>query len=243
MTKGTNKNAIRIILVVLLIAVGAAVAFGVLPSLYKMEGATIQVIMLKENIKEGTKINDEMLVSTTVGAYGLSSTVITDSTTIVGKYATQDISSKDLLFPEKFQDTIPSASAGLDTSEIEVAEDEMLLTLQLSSVAAGAAGNILPGDKVNVAVYFNPNQFEDEYDSMGQLIKPDTTVFPEDLQNMTVYRVQTAQLTGVDPNCDLSTSSTNDRIPTYITLVCTKAQADLLIDYSYTNTVHFVEVD
>lgn len=241
-----KKGIIRIIITILLIALGAFVAFFVLPRLYRNEEATMNIVMMKQNVTAGTRIEESMLASVPVGAYGLPSSVIKDPSLIVGKYAVQDISYKDLLYPEKFSDEDP-LKKGSSAADIELKEGEMLLTLALSSTAAGAAGNILPGDKVNTAVYQKiSNVASDNFGNYGSEISEqaaDRVLFPESLQGITVYRVLTTQLLPVDPSAQIAGGSNNERVPLYITLICTQAQADLLLDYSYTDILHFLEVD
>lgn len=239
----SNKNVVRIILVCALLIVATFVSFFVLPRLYKMEGATTSVVMLRQNVVAGTQITADMLASVEVGSYGLDPSVIKNKEDVVGQYAVQPISTKDLLFPDKFSaSAVSGTTVEQDPSWIEVADDQVLLTLQLSSTAAGAAGHILPGDLVNVAVYLNDNS-----NSLGTIegvdIQTSKAFFPSGLQGITVYRVQTAQLVSVDPTCDPATSTVNDRVPSYITLVCSQSQATALLDYSYGHIVHFVEVD
>lgn len=242
-----KKKAIRTVAIIVFVLLGAFISFVVLPGIYSKEEAVKNIIMLKENVSEGTLIEAEMLISTPVGAYGLDGSVITNAEEIIGLYAAQDISSKELLFIEKFVDSPYSVGNGNITADIELADDQMLLTLELSSTAAGAAGNIQPGDKVNVAIY----QVEDSNSSgsYGSVIdgsEPeefDPVIFPEILQEMLVYRVLTSELTSVDPTSDVNNGGENKRVPLYITLVCTQEQADLLVEYSYAQTIHFIEVD
>lgn len=243
-----KKKAIRTVAVIVFILLGALIAFVLLPRLYEKENATTNIIMLKQDIKEGTKIEESMLISTPVGAYGLDGSVIKDASEIIGLYAAHDLSSKDLLFKEKFVDSPNAVGSGNVTPDIELADDQMLLTLELSSTAAGAAGNILPGDKVNVAVYRKESSsssggFGTVVGDDNEINEFDTVIFPDALQEMTVYRVLTAQLTSIDPTSDVTSGSNNQRIPVYITLVCTQGQADMLVEYSYADTLHFIEVD
>ena len=226
-----KKNLLRIGIVVALMIVGAVIAFVLLPKIYRTEGATQTVAALNCDVTKGTQIQETMVITKAVGAYGLDSSVVTDPAQIIGLYANEDISKKELLYTDKFTDN-PSGEAL--SQNIKLTADEMLVTLELSSVAAGAAGNIVPGDKVNTAVYTfdKTNYFESQ--------NTDRVIFPESLQGLRVYRVLTAQLMDVDKNAEVSNSN-NGRIPAYITLICTKDQADLLLDYSYTYTVHFIE--
>lgn len=244
-----KKKVIRTIAIIVFVLLGAFIAFVLMPSLYEKEEATTNIIMLKQNVSEGTRIEENMLISTPVGAYGLDSSVIKDASEIIGLYAAQDISSKDLLFKEKFVDSPNGVGSGNVTADIELADDQMLLTLELSSTAAGAAGNILPGDKVNVAVY----RTEQSSSSGGfgtvvgsgdtEINSFDSVIFPDALQEMTVYRVLTTQLTSIDPTSEVTGGTNNQRIPVYITLVCTQGQADMLVEYSYADTLHFIEVE
>ena len=247
LNKSSSKNLVRMIIVIFLVAVAAFVAFFVMPRMYEKEEATASIIMLRQNVAAGTRIDSTMVIATEVGAYGLNSGVIKDASQVVGKYAVQPISSKDLLFAEKFSDAPPSGMEEEELPDVELNNGQMLLTLELSSIAAGAAGKIAPGDTVNTAVFTlgNSNGYIYDtnlaYDADGQPISADAVIFPPSLQNLTVYRVQTAQLTSVKQDATVSSSSNNGRIPVYITLIVTQAQADLLLEYSYSNVVHFLE--
>lgn len=249
MNKSSSKNTVRMVLVIILILAAALVAFFLLPRVYEKEEATTDIVMLRQNVTAGTKIDEKMLATAKIGSYGLSSSVITDSKDIIGKFATQDISTKDLLFPEKFSDTAPTGYVENETPDLELKNGEMLLTLELSSTAAGAAGKIVPGEVVNTAVYVLNDMSEYDlqemvtYDENGNAVYPDAILFPEDLQGITVYRVRTADLAPMDENADTSGAAVNERIPVYITLVVTQAQADQLLEYSYRNVVHFIETE
>lgn len=251
--RGSSKGIIRMIIVILLIILGAFVAFFVLPKLYQNEEATVNIVMLKQDVSAGTRIEESMLATVPIGSYGLPGSVIKNPADIIGKYAVQNISYKDLLYAEKFSDQDPLKTGAADPG-IELKDNEMLLTLALSSTAAGAAGNILPGDKVNAAVYQKEKTTSGTGTNFGSTVnmgentdqqdeRVDHVIFPESLQGLTVYRVLTSQLVPVDPTAQVTGSGSNDRIPVYITLICTQEQADLLLDYSYTDTLHFVEVD
>lgn len=245
MNKGKSKNAIRIVAVILLLLAAAALAFFVLPNMYSIEGATTEIIMLRQPVSKGTMIESNMLATVSVGAYGLDPSVLKTTDGIVGKYAAQDISNKDLLFASKFEDKDPLRNEVVNEADVELADDQMLVTLALSSTAAGAAGHILPGDLVNVAVYRKADNMSGGFGSIvGDSDSSfDKVIFPEILQAMTVLRVQTTDLTPIDPSGESSVSSNNSRVPVYITLVCTQEQAELLLEHSYENTLHFVEVE
>lgn len=98
LNKSSSKNFVRMIIVIFLVAVAAFVAFFVMPRMYEKEEATASIIMLRQNVAAGTRIDSTMVIATEVGAYGLNSGVIKDASQVVGKYAVQPISSKDLLF-------------------------------------------------------------------------------------------------------------------------------------------------
>lgn len=241
-----NKNIIRIIAVVLMLVIAAAIAFVLMPKLYDMEGATERIVMLTQNVSAGTQITEEMVVETDVGSYGLSPTTIKDRSEVVGKYATQNIYAKDLLFPEKLTTDYREINKELDP-EIQLKDGDLLVTIELSSIAAGAAGKILPGDIVKTAVYkdtsYGSGSYRYSYEgNTGTESTASLVTFPADLQNLTVYRVRTAALCAMDPS-DTNNGAANGRIPSYITLVVNEKQAAELLEYSYSGIVHFVEVE
>lgn len=239
----SKKNTARMVIVIFFLLVAAAISFFLLPNIYKLEGATTEVVMLRQDVTVGQIIDENMVATVEVGAYGLDSSVVRNPEDIIGMYAAQNIKSVELLYGSKFTNINPLADEGEASTEIPVLDNQMLVSLQVPSIAAAGAGSIMPGDKVNTAVYiaeangsvYYGEEEEDEEDGSN-------VIFPEQLQNLTVYRVKTAQLTSVNPNGDPN-SSTNTRIPAYITLLCTQEQAELLLDYSYTNSVHFIEVE
>lgn len=229
------KNSIqtkRIAVIAALLVVGALIAFVLLPMLYQKESATVTVIAPRAPIAAGTQVTEEMLVPTTIGSYGISSSVIKDMSEVVGKFALVDISKDDLLLPEKFSNVLKESNP----VDLMVQEGQVLVSLPFNSSAAAVCGYVQAGDIVNVAIY---------NEDFGRVSEDGSTdsgcvIMPADLQGLIVYSVVNSSLKNLSDASGKIELTGSDRVPAAITLVVSNAQAKKLVEYSYSSTIHFI---
>lgn len=220
----------RIFLSVLCLLVAAGVSFLLLPRFYEDKSATVMMLRAAQDIPAGTELTEQHLVSVEVGKYGLPEGVLKDKTEIVGKVAQTAIVKGDYFFPRKLGSFMVSAQ--LDRI---VKNDQRLVTISVSSIAAGLSSHLLAGDIVTVAVFMD--KASDVQDSSPQVI-----LYPE-LKGLEVYGVENArtQDTGqMREQQNNSQSGSSDPVPKAVTLIATEVQAEKLIQAEYTGKLHLI---
>jgi pilus assembly protein CpaB len=175
--------------------------------------STIEVVRVKDTVGINTQITDDMLTTVSVGSQGMGSGVITDKAALVGKYTKVSIAKQDNIYPDKLSDK-PTAGSGAVT----VKSDQKIVTISVSSAAAGGGGFLKSGDVVDV----------EAYDTTGK-----TT--DSGISDITVYSVKNAKLADVE-----TVSSDGDHIPVFISLVVSQDQADQLVQMEYSGKIHLV---
>ena len=214
----------RLLIGGLCILAAAVFAFAVLPKLYNKKASTTTVCRLIADIPAGTKIEAAMITEAEVGSYGLPEAVIRDKAEIVNKYSKAAISKDDLLFPNKFVDYISD-----EVLDRVMSSGQRLVTISLSTTAAGVANHIKPGDRVSIVCFE-----EDAPDTSAAAIDPD-------LAGLEVYDIENAQaqsITGADITDD--GTGTDAAIPATMTLIADETQALELIKAEYTGQIHII---
>lgn len=225
------KNRIFLSAVCLLMA--GAVAFGLLPKLYKDKGATRTILRAVEDIPAGTKIQEKQLTSVEVGSFGLPENIITDSTQVVDKIARMDIVKGDYLFTQKLGDY--TADEKLDHI---AAEDKRLVTVTVPNIAAGLSSHLLKGDIVTVAVFSSTK----DSGNTNENAKAQVLLYPE-LKGLEVYDIENAKTQNtaqVRQQQEENQQGSSDPIPRAVTLIATEAQAVKLIEAEYTGKLHLI---
>lgn len=220
----------RIFLSVLCLVLAAVVSFLLLPRFYENKSATVMILRAAEDISEGTEIQDKHLAVVEVGGYGLPDDVISDKALIVGKVAQTYIAKGDYFFPQKLGGTI--ANELLDNI---AANNQRLVTVTVSSIAAGLSSHLQNGDIVTVAVFMDKA-------SNGQNNSPKVVIYPE-LKGLEVYSVENARTQDtaeVRRQQSDGQSSSGDPIPKAVTLIVTEAQAEKIIQAEYTSKLHLI---
>ncbi len=221
----------RIFLSFVCIVLAGVIAFILLPKFYADKGTTVTIIRAAKDIPAGTAIQEKDLTSVEVGKYGLPDGFVKDKTEIIGKIAQTDIAAGDFLFPQKLGDTI--ADEKLDRI---VKEEKRLVTISVSSIAAGLSSLLQEGDKVTVAVFTDQNASGEEMQSSASPV----TIYPE-LKSLEVYSVDNARTQSIAEIREKQDSQSNsDPIPKAVTLIVTEEQAKRLIEAEYTGKLHLI---
>ena len=136
----------RIFLSALCLVLAAGISFLLLPRFYADKRATVTVLRAAQDIPAGTELTEKSLVSVEVGSFGLPEGVISDKAQLIGKVAQTAIAKGDYFFPQKLGTYL--ADEQLDRI---VKNDQRLVTISVSSVAAGLSSHLRAGDIVTVA--------------------------------------------------------------------------------------------
>lgn len=194
--------------------------------------ATTTVLRVVNDIPKGTSIENKHIAGVEVGKSGLPGNIINDKTKIIGKIAKTDISKGDYIFPQKIADFV--ADEKMDRI---VKENKRLVTISVSSSAAGLSSHLKNGDFITVAVFLKGQG--------GTNLEQGTAtraVIYQELKTLEIYSVENsrAQSTAKAREKEENTSSTDDLVPRTITLIVTEAQALKLIDAEYTGRLHMI---
>jgi pilus assembly protein CpaB len=143
----------------LIVAVGAAVAAGVILLVYlnqyreevKQQGAPVTVLVARESISKGTSgsviASKGLYSATTIREGQLQDGAISDPASLTGKVATHEIY-------EGAQLTASSFAAGGDSLAATIADRERVVSVPLDS-AHGLIGSLEAGNRVDVYAGFN----------------------------------------------------------------------------------------
>ena len=192
------------------ILLAALLAFGLIPKMNKSKGNTVKVVVTNADIAQGTQITDSMLTEKEVGAFGLADNAVKDKAAAIDRFAACDIYTGEPIADFKLSEF--AADKKLDAI---AAEGKRLVSVSVSTIAAGVGNHIKKGDRVGVLCY------EDKK----------VTAYDE-LHDMEIYSTENTD--GAD------TDSSDDKIAASVTLIATDAQAQKLIYAEYAGKLHLV---
>lgn len=197
------------------IVLAAIFAFLLLPSMNKKKGETQTVYKLKTSVSAGTQITEEMLDDKEVGSYGLPKTIVKNKDDIIGKYTNCSISAEDYILTTKLSEF--AADAQLDKVS---ANGYKLITITISSVAAGVGNHIKAGDIVSVYSFIDGK-----------------TVIFDELRDLEIYSIEN------DDGENLEEAQKNEdaeKIAATATLIVNDSQAEKLVLAEYSGKLHIV---
>lgn len=235
----------KLFISIILLLMAAILTFAFLPKMYESQNTTMTVVQFISDVNLGTKISEDMLVTKTIGQYGVDKSVITSKAQIVGKYATNDIRHDTNLYSDMFTDNWNEVDGVIDTL---LKDGDKLVTLTLSSGAKSVGGLVNPGDYVDVLTQKASAVTLDEW------VTPDDKIEMEMTQLLTHVRVYKLQNNALEDISELSRKyhslvEANDgseenfdssMVPAYVTLIVNNDQAVKLANQEYDGTVHLV---
>jgi pilus assembly protein CpaB len=234
----------RYILGGLCLLLAAAIAFFLLPQIAQNREATTMVLRAAKNIQPGTEITEQDITTVEVGAFNLPPDTLADAAQVVGKYSRTSISANDYFFTGKLSDEQYTT-----LMEQAVGNQQRLLTVTLSSIAAGTGGHLQAGDTV-AAWYFKPETQKQEpaFDGMERTVTiPAAVVAPPILQRITLYALENTAAESIDSDEErdllVADSQADKKVPTTATLMVTDEQAAELLLAEYIGKLHLVFVD
>lgn len=214
-----KKN--RTVIGIVCIALAAVVVLLLNPVFSRAFSARTEIVRLRQDVAEGTKIEKSMLQIVEVGKYGLPENVITNIDDVVGQYAAADLFKDDYILPDK---VIPQ----LTTAELMFAQldgTRQAMSLSISDFANGMSGKLQGGDIISIIVT----------DSVAKT----STILPE-LKYVQVVSATTA--TGIDTDDYKNLDDDEDNLPASITVLVSETQAEILAKYNRENALHFALV-
>jgi len=210
-----NRTVIGIICILL----SLLICFGVTPLFNKTVSQKTEIVRVTKEIKAGDEITKDMVQLTEVGGYGLPENVIRQTDTVIGKYASADLSIGDYILNTKLSDTPATENAYL--YNLDGTKQAMSITIK--SFANGLSGKLQSGDIVSVIAA--------DYKKQG------ATVIPAELKYVEVISVTASS--GYDVGTGAAKAENDEReLPSTITLLVSAEQSKVLAELESDGKLH-----
>src|SRR5574344_576678 len=209
----------RTVVGVICILLSLLICFGVTPLFNKSVSQKIEIVRVVKEIKAGEEITKEMVQTVEVGGFGLPDNVLRQSESVVGKYATADLSVGDYILNTKLSDT-PAAE---NTYLYNLDGTKQAMSVTIKSFANGLSGKLQSGDIVSVIA--------PDYKKQG------STVIPAELKYVEVIAVTAGS--GYDANQRDAESEDDEReLPSTVTLLVSPEQSKVLAELEADGKLH-----
>ena len=209
----------RTVVGVICILLSLLICFGVTPLFNQSVSQKTEIVRVVKEIKAGEEITKEMVQTVEVGGFGLPDNVIRQSETVVGKYATADLSVGDYILNNKLSDT-PAAE---NTYLYNLDGTKQAISVTIKSFANGLSGKLQSGDIVSVIA--------PDYKKQGM------TVIPAELKYVEVISVTASS--GYDANTGEAKSEDDEReLPSTVTLLVSPEQSKVLAELESDSKLH-----
>lgn len=232
----------------ILLILAGVLTFGFLPRMYGSQTATVEVVQLIKDVEMGTRISESMLVTKTIGSYGVDNSVIKNKADIVGKYATSEIRRDSNLYSDMFSAEWTDIEGAVDTM---LKPEDRIINVSMKNISASVGGQLKPGDIVDVytEVIAAPVPNEYGYTEDGKKIKMELAPL---MQNVRVYKILNNALEDitelnrkytslVERNDGSEQNFDSSMIPATISLIVSNEQALKLATQEYSGTIHLVK--
>jgi pilus assembly protein CpaB len=173
----SQRNA-RIIKVVLCFTV-AVISTAAVYQMQQDQNTLVEVVKPTEHIRAGSLIKATDVKTVEVGGYGLPDGVVKSEDQVIGRYAKTDLFPSDYIIPDKLSRSQEDPFSGSS-------DGRKIMSFTVSNLAASVAGNIRPGDTIQV-IYS-----ETSYDQSG-LSGQTSVVMPEVLTRLQVIDIKDAE--------------------------------------------------
>ena len=211
----------RTVVGVICILLSLLICFGVTPLFNQSVSQKTEIVRVVKEIKAGEEITKEMVQTAEVGGFGLPENVLRQSESVVGKYATADLSVGDYILNTKLSDT-PAAE---NTYLYNLDGTKQAMSVTIKSFANGLSGKLESGDIVSVIA--------PDYKKQG------STVIPAELKYVEVIAVTAGS--GYDANTGAQTETETEdekELPSTVTLLVSPEQSKALAELESDGKLH-----
>lgn len=230
----------KLFISIILLIMAALLTFVFLPKLYGSQSETVDVVQFIDDVNVGTKISPDMLVTKTIGKYGVDASVIKTKEDVVGKYAANDIRRDTNLYSDQFVDAFEEADGAIDQL---LQKGDKLVTVSLATGATSVGGMVKPGQYVDVLT-----EKRSEQDYYTEVVEMELV---ELLRNVRVYKLQNNAMEDISAlqrqwksllelNNGSETSFDSSLVPAFVTLIVNDEQAIKLAEQEYDGKIHLV---
>ena len=215
-----NRTALGVICIVL----SLLICFALTPLFNQSVSQKTSIVRVAKDIKTGDQITKDMVQTVEVGGYNLPESIVRQADTVIGKYATADLSAGDYILSAKLTD-IPAAENAYLYS---LNGDKQAISVSIKNFAEGLSGKLISGDIVSVIA--------PDYKKQG------STVIPPELTYVEVIGVTAS--TGFDTNqqnaeADSTVKNDNEKqLPATVTLLASPEQAKILAELESDGKLH-----
>lgn len=211
-----NRTVVGVICIVL----SLLICFGVTPLFNKGMSQKTEIVRVAKEIKAGDEITSDMVQMVEVGGYNLPENIIKNKDTIIGTYATADLSIGDYVLNTKVSQVPAVENAYLYNLD----GSKQAISITIKTFSNGFSGKLQSGDVVSVIA--------PDYRKQGE------TVIPSELKYVEVISVTTSS--GYDANTGEQINGEDDRVlPSTVTLLVTPEQGNVLAEIEADGTAHF----
>lgn len=211
----------RTVVGVICILLSLLICFGVTPLFNQSVSQKTEIVRVVKEIKAGEEISKDMVQTAEVGGFGLPENVLRQSETVVGKYATADLSVGDYILNTKLSDT-PAAE---NTYLYNLDGTKQAMSVTIKSFANGLSGKLQSGDIVSAIA--------PDYKKQG------STVIPAELKYVEVIAVTAGS--GYDANTGAQTENDagdEKELPSTVTLLVSPEQSKALAELESDGKLH-----
>ncbi len=209
-----NRTTVGIVAIVL----GGVLCFGIAPIYNKSMQKGVEVVRISSEINKGEQITDDKVKVVEVSKQGLPESAVLSKKDVVGKYAVVDLVRDNTILERQL-------------SKNPIAEDKYLygldgtqqaISFTIQNFASGLSGKLLTGDIISIiATTMDENNNE-------------KTSTPKELQYVKVLAVTND--VGVDKKED--NNNPEEELPTTITVLVNREQAELIANLEETSKMH-----
>ncbi|WP_317368244.1 Flp pilus assembly protein CpaB [uncultured Tyzzerella sp.] len=209
-----NRTTVGIVAIVL----GGVLCFGIAPIYNKSMQKGVEVVRISSEVNKGEQITADKVKVVEVSKKGLPESAILNKKDVVGKYAVVDLVRDNTILERQL-------------SKNPIAEDKYLygldgtqqaISFTIQNFASGLSGKLLTGDIISIiATTMDENNNE-------------KTSTPKELQYVKVLAVTND--VGVDKKED--NNNPEEELPTTITVLVNREQAELIANLEETSKMH-----
>lgn len=210
-----NRTVIGIICILL----SLIICFAVTPMFNKSVSQKVEIVRVAKEISMGDEITKDMVKTVEVGGYNLPESVVRNTESVVGKYASFDMAPGDYILTSKIADKPAAENAYLYNLD----GTRQAISVTIKSFASGLSGKLQSGDIVSVIAA--------DYRKQG------ATVIPPELKYVEVIGVTASS--GYDANTGEAPAEGDDReLPSTVTLLVNPEQSKVLAELEADGKLH-----
>jgi len=203
------------------ILLGLTIAFVGVPMLQASVTETKQTVCFAQDVKAGTKVTEELLITTDMSLYHLPIGAVHDPQIAIGQYVKTDAVAGDIVTMPRLSTDYP----GLDPQLAKLPDGMVAISISLPDLAQSVSGKLRQGDIIQLFAVEDNNSF--------------TAVAPPELQYVEVLAATYVDGSDVQDkqNATEGESGEDDTLST-VTLLANEEQAACLAGLEHNATLH-----